>query len=257
MNPAAIAVVAALLASPQVHNRPDEWTAAGGSVVTSDTRPATLSGVIRGLPGDFRRMASRQSLLILGAGGGLALAVSPADATITQSAVTSRALDQTLEAGDALGNGYVQVGAALGTLLIGQAFGKPSVAATGADLLGAQFVNGIITLTLKVTVRRTRPNGGEYSFPSGHASATFATASVLERRFGWKVGIPAYALGGYVAASRVQQNQHYLSDVIFGATIGIASGRAVVLPGPARALRASVVPMRGGVAVLFVQNPTR
>ena len=54
---------------------------------------------------------------------------------------------------------------------------------------------------LKYTVRRERPDGSNNkSFPSGHAASAFATATVLQRHYGWKVGAPAYALGSYVAA---------------------------------------------------------
>jgi len=63
--------------------------------------------------------------------------------------------------------------------------------------------------------------------PSGHTTVAFASATVLQRHFGWKVGVPAYAVATYVAASRVEQKHHYLSDVAFGAALGIAAGRTV------------------------------
>ena len=65
-----------------------------------------------------------------------------------------------------------------------------------------------------------------YAFPSGHASTTFASASVLEAHFGWKFGVPAYAFATYVAASRLHENRHYLSDVVFGGAIGWPPGEA-------------------------------
>ena len=55
----------------------------------------------------------------------------------------------------------------------------------------------------------------------------FASATVLQRHFGWKVGVPAYAVASYVAASRVEVKHHYLSDVAFGAALGIVAGRTV------------------------------
>ena len=76
-----------------------------------------------------------------------------------------------------------------------------------------------------------RPEGAGYSFPSGHAATAFASATVLQRRFGWKAGIPAYAVATYVAASRVDMQRHYLSDVVFGAAIGIVAGRTVTVGG--------------------------
>ena len=86
-----------------------------------------------------------------------------------------------------------------------------------------------LTSAVKLSVRRARPDGTQYSFPSGHTSVSFATATVLQRHLGWKAGVPAYALATYVAASRVQDKRHFLSDVAFGAAIGIVAGRTVTL----------------------------
>ena len=73
------------------------------------------------------------------------------------------------------------------------------VGALGADLVDAQIVNGVLTQGIKAAVNRTRPNGSNHSFPSGHTSATFATAAVIQQHYGWKVAAPFYALGGYVS----------------------------------------------------------
>jgi hypothetical protein len=63
---------------------------------------------------------------------------------------------------------------------------------------------------------------------------------VLARQCGWRVGVPALALAGYVAASRLSENQHFASDVIFGAGIGIVSGRSMTIP---KTTTLSVTPM--------------
>ena len=78
-------------------------------------------------------------------------------------------------------------------------------------------------MIFKQATRRSRPEGTGYSFPSGHTTVTFASATVLQRHFGWKVGLPAYAVASYVAASRVEMKRHYLSDVAFGAALGIVA----------------------------------
>jgi membrane-associated phospholipid phosphatase len=52
---------------------------------------------------------------------------------------------------------------------------------------------------------------------------------VLQRHYGWKAGVPAYGLAAYVAASRLSENKHYMSDVLFGAALGIVAGRAVTV----------------------------
>lgn len=178
------------------------------------------------LPGDARHLPSRAHALWLGGAGALAAAVHGRDATLTRKAAASPGLDTALEAGAVLGGGVVQIGSAFGTFAIGRLTGHPIVASVGSELARAQIINTVLTQGLKISVGRRRPDGSRFSFPSGHASATFATAAVLERRFGWRVGAPAYALGAYVGASRLQENRHYLSDVLFGAAIGIVSGRA-------------------------------
>jgi membrane-associated phospholipid phosphatase len=96
-------------------------------------------------------------------------------------------------------------------------------------MLGAALVTAGYTGLLKVTVSRERPNGeDDNSFPSGHTSNAFALATVAEHHYGWKVGVPAYALAGVIGASRVEQGKHFLSDVLAGATLGFLAGRTVV-----------------------------
>jgi membrane-associated phospholipid phosphatase len=88
------------------------------------------------------------------------------------------------------------------------------------------------TLLLKVAVNRTRPSGPSSrigsSFPSGHTTTAIALATVIEKHAGWKAGVPAYAVASLVAASRVRYNQHYLSDVVAGATVALIAGRSAV-----------------------------
>jgi membrane-associated phospholipid phosphatase len=42
--------------------------------------------------------------------------------------------------------------------------------------------------------------------------------------FGWRIGVPAYVLAVGTAAGRMEDRHHYLSDVVFGGTIGIVAG---------------------------------
>jgi membrane-associated phospholipid phosphatase len=63
---------------------------------------------------------------------------------------------------------------------------------------------------------------------SGHATSAFAAASVLERHFEYRGSWPALLAASYVAASRLVDNRHFLSDVIFGAALGEAVGWTIV-----------------------------
>ncbi len=87
-----------------------------------------------------------------------------------------------------------------------------------------------VTFGLKYTIEEKRPNGEPRSFPSGHASISFASAEFVRNRYGWKVGLPAYVLASFVGYSRVEANQHYVHDVMAGAAIGIISSTLFTRP---------------------------
>ena len=195
----------------------------------SPERVPSWGDVFKSAGGDFLRLPSRESAAILGVAGGLSLSVHQFDERVTRNASTSRVLDRVFVAGKIGGGGLVQIGGALATYVLGRGTGRTRVAVVGADLVRAQIVTSALTQGLKVSVRRRRPDGTRFSFPSGHTSTTFATATVLQRRGGWRLGIPAYAFAAYVGASRLQANRHYLSDVLFGAGLGIVSGRTVTV----------------------------
>lgn len=218
-------------------------------------QPSTLGGAIRHLPRRARRLTERNNAIAIGAAGALALSLVPADPGINRRIAGSR-LDTALDPGDIIGNGFTQFAVALGTLAAGQIAHRPAVAETGADLLDAQIISGVAAQAIKYAAQRRRPDGGPHSFPSGHTSSAFATASVIQRRYGWKAGAPLYALGGYIAASRLQENQHYLSDVVFGAALGIVAGRASV-QSRRTGLTASIVPLDRGMAVVVTRQTLR
>lgn len=86
-------------------------------------------------------------------------------------------------------------------------------------------------LILKYSVRELRPDRSNYhSFPSGHSTIAFASAAYIQRRYGWKVGIPAYALATYTAVGRVVSKKHHWWDVVAGAAIGTASAYIFTRP---------------------------
>ena len=119
----------------------------------------------------------------------------------------------------------------------------------GLDLMRANILTLTLTFGIKVAVRRDRPTGECCSFPSGHASATFAAASVIERHFGYRASWPMFAIAGYVAASRLTENRHYLSDVLFGSALGMASGWAVVGRHGRSGFALNPAPIPGGMAL--------
>lgn len=101
-----------------------------------------------------------------------------------------------------------------------------------------------LNTAIKLAVRRRRPElpglpaltgtPTQLSFPSAHASTSFAAAGLYSR-----LGLPApvlYALAMKLSLSRLYLGVHYPSDVLAGAALGaIVGGRATGAPRPAEA----------------------
>jgi membrane-associated phospholipid phosphatase len=216
----------------------------------------SLSGLFADTIDDFRHLPSVESATILSIGiAGAALSKTlDHEATSTLSASTE--LGTFFHQGEGLGGARTQAAAALATYAIGRLTNHPRTAAIGADLVSAQIVTQTATSVIKMAANRTRPDGTNYSFPSGHSATAFATATVLQRHLGWKVGVPAYGIATYVAASRVQVKRHFLSDVAFGAALGIVAGRTVTVgTGDARfAVAPAAAPGGAGVNFTWLGN---
>lgn len=158
------------------------------------------------------------------------------------------------QAGNLIGQVAFQASAGFVTYGVGKATGNKKLAYAGRDIVRAQLLSQALVQTLKFTVRRDRPDlSNNKSFPSGHSASMFATATVLSRYYGWKVGVPAYALGGYVAMARMAWNRHHASDVVMGAGFGIASARTVTMNMAKSKFAVGVQPQRGGASVNFTK----
>ena len=80
------------------------------------------------------------------------------------------------------------------------------------------------TLLLNALIEKDSPNGeSSDAFPSGHTSIAFGSAAFLQKRYGWKTGVPAYAVAAYVGWLRVDTDNHDAADVLGGAAVGILS----------------------------------
>lgn len=99
-------------------------------------------------------------------------------------------------------------------------------------MAAASIVNEGVTYALKYSINRDRPfetypeivkkaKAGSPSFPSGHTSSAFATATSLSLSYPkWYIIVPSFAYAGTVAYSRMCLGVHYPSDVAAGALIG-------------------------------------
>jgi membrane-associated phospholipid phosphatase len=134
--------------------------------------------------------------------------------------------------------GFTQIGSALGALAIGLI-----LFFSGDRLVAYEFTLGSLTLWLLVElvkglVRRSRPSyrvtqarivglrAIGRSFPSGHTSQAFFTATLIAPYFhasGWVV-FGLYAVAMLIGITRMYVGAHYPRDVLAGAILGSAWG---------------------------------
>lgn len=130
-------------------------------------------------------------------------------------------------------------GSTIGLYLLGLRNGNRQLRETG--VLGAEaMVDGLaVNEVLKYSLRRERPfqdngagrffqGGALTSFPSSHATLSFAYASVLAHEYnGWLTQMLAYGGATAISLARVTGQQHFPSDVFVGGAIGYLIGRHV------------------------------
>jgi membrane-associated phospholipid phosphatase len=174
-----------------------------------------------------KRIFSRDNapLALIGLGlTGLAFTV---DHRVQDYFQEKKPMEHSASTGDKIGQGLVPVGVGLALLGAGELWDDKKLADTGIVTLEALLVNGIATEGLKYATSRERPNGdNDKSFPSGHASMTATLAASVSEMYDWdlRIAVPLYMVTAFVGASMIQANEHYLSDVIAGVTLGTLVG---------------------------------
>ncbi len=157
------------------------------------------------------------------------------DAAVAKKLRGRPAVDQVFYTASALGD-FSLLWHLIGTT---RALGSPRHERQAVRLavsLGVESV--LVNHGVKSLFRRTRPTWEQHhhhrlrhpsssSFPSGHATSGFMAATLLadQSHHGWPVW---YVLATVVAASRVHVGIHHASDVLVGAVVGTALGRAVL-----------------------------
>lgn len=211
-----------------------------------------ISRFFQNLGNDIIALPSTDSALLIGTGAIAALAVHPKDDDVRMWADSLPPTGYT-SVGSVLGNGWFQGGIAMAAYGVGAVTKHPTFSHVASDIVRAQALNAVVTRGMKLIADRDRPGGGGHSMPSGHASASFASAAVVDRHFGPRVGVPAYVAAGFIAWTRVRDNSHWLSDIIVGGTIGVAAGFTVTRGHQAKVW--AIVPSVGPhqVAVHFVR----
>lgn len=110
-----------------------------------------------------------------------------------------------------------------------QFFSNPKTVTTTSitkQLIVAEGLSLSSMLILKYLSNKKRPNGGKFSFPSGHTSYAFASATLLYLNLKEHKPLLAYSgflIAGMTGTFRVIKNKHWVSDVLFGAGLGMLS----------------------------------
>lgn len=147
------------------------------------------------------------------------------------------------KAGDVFG---VAIPAAclVGTVALNDWTGLKQGALAGVTSVGVAFA-------LKELIEHERPDRSDHnSFPSMHSTVSFTGAAFIQKRYGWKWGIPVYAAAGFVGWSRVYGKKHDWWDVAAGAALGVGSAYIFTKPFAER-YKLSIAPATDGSRIGF------
>lgn len=144
-----------------------------------------------------------------------------------------------------LGSGIITIPLSVGFWAFGELSDNQRAARVGLTSIKAMAVTAVFTYAIKYATQRHRPYEndppdpriwegpfGSYSstsFPSGHSSMVFAVAAVFASEYKDKLWVPiiSYTLASFAAVSRVYDEKHWASDVIFGSALGFFIGKFV------------------------------
>ncbi len=88
----------------------------------------------------------------------------------------------------------------------------------------SELITSGIVQSLKLITKVPRPNGGTLSFPSGHTSNAFCSATVLYHEFSdsnLPLAISGFGFSTATGILRITNNRHWIADVVAAAGIGI------------------------------------
>ena len=232
------------------------WLALGcspASAQSAEPEPPTIGAVFREVPSDLWRFLSWDTGIVLGIGGGAALVGHVWDDDLADEIETNVRLN------DAMAGGKRRTA---------RSPCRHSSASACTAPGGSRKKDGWPPPARTSCARRSsaRPTCRRSSTPSGANGRTHrihirfrpvTPPARLRRRAccngttDGEVGVPATMVAAYVAASRVHDNRHYLSDVIFGSAMGIAGQRTVTLHAGryGLSLAPSAGPRRAGLMV--------
>jgi membrane-associated phospholipid phosphatase len=134
---------------------------------------------------------------------------------------------------------YGDVGIPAGLLVGGVISNNKEMRQNAGYVASSTAVSYGFMLLIKHLVKRPRPfiqninitpvyRAGGTSFPSGHTSSSFATATALSAAYPkWYVIAPSFFWAGATSYSRMYLGVHYPTDVAAGLTLGVGSAAAM------------------------------
>jgi membrane-associated phospholipid phosphatase len=129
-------------------------------------------------------------------------------------------------------NNLVNAGIPVGLFTAGVISGDKQMRQNAFYMASSSVVNLLATTGLKLLIKRRRPYirnlrivsvypAEHYSFPSGHTSSAFTTATALSTAYPkWYVIAPSFLWASSVGYSRMYLGVHYPTDVAAGAVLG-------------------------------------
>lgn len=168
-----------------------------------------------------------------------------------QDGIRGETTDDIADVGDTVGEFYSLLPAAGATFVAGAATGDKNLQAASLEAIQTLAITAGFVKALKYGTGRHRPNaspdtafefdgpsldGDNKSFVSGHAAYSFSVASVFASAYGDNAFVPpiAYGLASISALSRVNDDKHWLTDVLVGGAMGVIIGKLVHHTSPFR-----------------------
>jgi membrane-associated phospholipid phosphatase len=141
------------------------------------------------------------------------------------------------------GNAAYTLPALVGFYLYGHSEGKEKIERTALLATESFLVTSLFTTVLKVGIGRARPDklnsssstfegpfSSNVSFPSGHTSTVFAIATVVANEYDENPLVTpiSYGIATMTGLSRINDNQHWISDVFAGAALGYFTAKTIL-----------------------------
>ena len=215
---------------------------AGADPGTSHVAPATSAAPSVAFPDSARRFSlmTPRHYALFAAAGVMIASITDRSAAREAPAASGSITRTFARVGERLGNPIVLGPALAAGWLVGRVSGSSQIEGSAVRIGGAALGAGTIGLGLKFATGRQRPRQspddadefspfrGGTSFPSGHTTLAFSVAAALDQETSSRwvpwIAYPAAALTGW---SRVHDRQHWVSDVVGGAALGLWAGREI------------------------------